>query len=183
MAYASFVHLPLWRDRPPSQAFFDFNRYEYRLQLCPASRPGRYCGQQMPGNICYLQSFRDGDFRRDEGLELCAIYTGADYIVGQIVGHEDPSGRPAWILIWDAGLHQGLAGKSNARVFRWRFRRTVLGSIVSSAPGNCVGRFVLPPGHAVYHMRARVDADLLLWDLSQGSSQCFFEIREVDEDW
>ncbi len=118
MAHASFVHLPLWRDRPPSQAFFDFNRYEYRLQLCPASRPGRYCGQQMPGNICYLQSFRDGDFRRDEELELCAIHTGADYIVGQIVGHEDPSGRPAWILIWDAGPYQGLAGKSNARVFR-----------------------------------------------------------------
>ncbi len=105
MAHASFVHLPLRRDRPPSQAFFDFNRYEYRLQ-------------QMPGNICYLQSFRDGDFRRDEELELCAIHTGADYIVGQIVGHEDPSGRPAWILIWDAGPYQGLAGKSNARVFR-----------------------------------------------------------------
>ena len=83
----------------------------------------------MPGNICYLQSFRDGDFRRDEGLELCAIYTGADYIVGQVVGHEDLSGRPAWILIWEqvlvwgrliweTGLHLGVAGRSNARVCR-----------------------------------------------------------------
>jgi hypothetical protein len=118
MAYASFVHLPLWRDRPPSYAFFDFNRYEYRLQLCPAGRPWRYCGQHMPGNICYLHNFRDGDFRRDEELELGAIYTGADYIVGQMVGHEDTSGRPAWILIWDTGPHQGVAGRSNARVCR-----------------------------------------------------------------
>ncbi len=72
----------------------------------------------MPGNICYLPNFRDGDFRRDEELELGAIHTSADYIVGQIVGHEDPSGRPAWILIWDTGLHQGVAGRSNARVCR-----------------------------------------------------------------
>ncbi len=43
--------------------------------------------------------------------------------------------------------------------------------------------FCAPPGHAVYHMRAQVDADLLLWDLSQVSSQCFFDISEVDEDW
>ena len=83
----------------------------------------------MPGNICYLPNFRDGDFRRDEELELGAIHTGADYIVGQIVGHEDLSGRPAWILIWEqvlvwgrliweTGLHQGVVGRSNARVCR-----------------------------------------------------------------
>ncbi len=104
MAHASFVDLPLWRDRPPSQALFDFNRYEYRLRLCQASCPRRYCGQWMPGNeerrgdfLCF-HTFRDGDFRRDEELELCAIHTGADYIVGRIVGHEDPSGTPAWIV-------------------------------------------------------------------------------------
>ena len=72
----------------------------------------------MPENFCYLKICREGDFRRDEELELCAIHTGGDYIVGQTVGHEDPSGRPAWIIIWDAGPYQGRPGKSHARVFR-----------------------------------------------------------------
>ncbi len=47
MAHASFVDLPVWRDRPPSKAFFDFNRYEYRLQLCTNCCRMRYRGLQQ----------------------------------------------------------------------------------------------------------------------------------------
>ncbi len=72
----------------------------------------------MPKYSYYLEAFRDGDFRRDEELEIRAIHTGDDHIAGQTVGHEDPSSTPAWIVIWDASSHQGRPGRSNARVFR-----------------------------------------------------------------
>ena len=119
MAHASFVDLPVWRDRPPSKAFFDFNRYEYRLQLCTNWRHVRYYGLRMPESSWELRSLHDRDFWREQEFELCAIHTGCDYIVGQTVGHHDPSGRPAWVVIWRCVKHSdGLSGKSNARVFR-----------------------------------------------------------------
>ena len=56
MAHASFVDLPVWRDRPPSKAFFDFNRYEYRLQLCTNCCRMRYRGlQQDAGGLQCLR--------------------------------------------------------------------------------------------------------------------------------
>ena len=112
-------------DRPPSKAFFDFNRYEYRLQLCTNCCHMRYRGLRMPESSCNLRSLHDGYFRRDEELELCAIHTGGDYIVGQTVGHHDPSGRPAWVVIWRCVTWNGLLGKSSARVFP-RLRRPYL---------------------------------------------------------
>ena len=118
MAHDSFVDLPVWRDRPPSKAFFDFNRYEYRLQLCTNCCRMRYRGLRMPESSCNLRSLHDGYFRRDEELELCAIHTGGDYIVGQTVGHHDPSGRPAWVVIWLCVHFNGLFGTSSARVLR-----------------------------------------------------------------
>ena len=72
----------------------------------------------MPKHVYYLKAFRDGDFRRDEELDIRAIHTGDDYIAGQPVGHEEPSGTPAWIVIWDTSRRQGRYGRSNARVFR-----------------------------------------------------------------
>ena len=136
MAHASFVDLPVWRDRPPSKAFFDFNRYEYRLQLRTNWRHERYYGLRMPESSPELHERqygpgmpegswerwtdqRDREFWREQEFELCAIHTGCDYIVGQTVGHHDPSGRPAWVVIWRCVTFlDGLIGKSSARVFR-----------------------------------------------------------------
>ena len=77
----------------------------------------RHCAQQLPNYVGYLDVFRHGDFGEDEELELSAIHMGAAYIVGQTVGHEDPCGTPAWIVIWDASPSQGRRGRSNARLF------------------------------------------------------------------
>ncbi len=117
MAYPSFLDLPVWRDRPPSQAFFDFDRYEYRLRLCPSCRHMRhYCAQRMPKHVFFLNF--DRDFRGHEEPEIRIIHTGADYIAGQTVGHEDPSGTPAWIVIWDTSPRRGRPGRFNARATR-----------------------------------------------------------------